>query len=195
MHVKKQQLELDMEQWTDSILGKEYVKAVYCHLAYLTYMRSASCEMPDWMNHKLESRLPGEIITSDMQMTPPYGQKLRGTKEPLEECEDESEKACLKCNIQKTKIMASGAITSWQIDGETTETVIDFIFLDSIIMAADGKYCNEIKRSLLLGIRVMTNLDSILKSRDIILPTKIHLVKAMVFPLLMYGCELNCKEG
>ena len=91
--------------------------------------------------------------------------------------------------------MASGAITSWQIDGETTETVIDFIFLDSIIMAADGKYCNEIKRSLLLGIRVMTNLDSILKSRDIILPTKIHLVKAMVFPLLMYGCELNCKEG
>ena len=151
--------------------------------------------MLDWKKHKLESRLPGEIITSDMQMTPPYGQKLRGTKEPLEECEDESEKACLKCNIQKTKIMASGAITSWQIDGETTETVIDFIFLDSIIMAADGKYCNEIKRSLLLGIRVMTNLDSILKSRDIILPTKIHLVKAMVFPLLMYGCELNCKEG
>ena len=74
-----------MEQWTGSTLGKKYNKAVYCHPAYLTSMQNTSCEMPDWMNHKLESRLPGEIITSDMQMTPPYGQKLRGTKEPLDE--------------------------------------------------------------------------------------------------------------
>ena len=78
MQIKKQQLELDMEQWTDSKLGKEYVKAVCCHLAYLTYMQSTSCEMPDWMKHKLESRLPGEIsITSDMQMTPPLWQKAK----------------------------------------------------------------------------------------------------------------------
>ena len=88
MLVKKQQLELDMEQQTGSKLGKEYIKAVYCHPAYLTSMRSISCEMPGWMKHKLESRLPGEIpITSDMQMTPLYGRKWRGTKEPLDECE------------------------------------------------------------------------------------------------------------
>ena len=148
-------------------------------------MQSTSCERPDWMNHKLESRLPGEIITSDMQMTPPYGQKLRGTKEPLEECEDESEKACLKCNIQKTKIMASGPFTSCQPDGET---VTDFIIWGSQI-TADGDCSHEIKRRLLLGRKVMTNLDSILKSRDITLPTKVHLVKAMVFPGDMYGCE------
>ena len=122
-------------------------------------------------------------------MTPPYGRKRRGTKEPLDECEDESEKACLKCHIQKTKIMASGPILSGQIDVEAMETVIDFIFLGSRIMAADGKYCHEIKRSLLLGIIVMANLDNILKSKDIILPTKICLVKTMVFPVLMYGCE------
>ena len=91
-------------------------------------------------------------------------------------------------NIQKTKIMASGPITSWEIDGETVETVSDFIFLGSKI-TADGDCSHEIKRRLLLGIKVMTNLDSILKSRDITLPTKVHLVKAMVFPLVMYGCE------
>ena len=94
----------------------------------------------------------------------------------------------LKLNIQKTKIMASSPITSCQIDGETMETVIDFIFLDSKI-TADGDCSHEIKRRLLLGRKVMTNLDSILKSRDITLPTKVHLVKAMVFPVLMYGCE------
>ena len=88
MQVKKQQLELDMEQQTSSILGKEYVKAVCCHHPYLTYLQSKSCEMPDWMKHKLESRLLGEIsITSDMQMTPPYGRKQRRTKEPLDESE------------------------------------------------------------------------------------------------------------
>ena len=100
----------------------------------------------------------------------------------------ESEKPGLKLNIQKTKIMASSPITSWQIDGETMETVTDFIFLGSKI-TADGDFSHEIKRCLLLGRKAMTNLDSILKSRDITLLTKVHLVKAMVFPVLMYGYE------
>ena len=101
---------------------------------------------------------------------------------------EESEKVALKLNIQKTKIMASGPITSWEIDGETVEPVSDFILGGSKI-TADGDCSHEVKRCLLLGRKVMTNLDSILKSRDIILPTKVHLVKAMVFPVVMYGCE------
>ena len=101
---------------------------------------------------------------------------------------EESEKVSLKLNIQKTKIMASGPITSWEIDGETVETVADFIFLVSKI-TADGDCSHEIKIHLFLGRKVMTNLDSIFKSRDITLPTKVHLVKAMVFPVVMYGCE------
>ena len=101
---------------------------------------------------------------------------------------EESEKVGLKFNIQKTKITASGPITSWQIDGVTVETVVDFIFLGSKI-TADGDCSHEIKRRLLLGRKVITNLDSILKSRDIILSTKVHLVKAMVFPVVMYKCE------
>ena len=101
---------------------------------------------------------------------------------------DKSEKVGLKLNIQKTKIMASGPITSWQIHGETVETVGDFIFLGSKI-TADGDCSHEIKRHLLLGRKVMTNLDSILKNRDITLPTKVRLVKAMVFPVVIYGCE------
>ena len=101
---------------------------------------------------------------------------------------EENEKACLKLNIQKIKIMASGPITSWQIDGEAIETMTDFIFLGSKI-TADGDCSHEIKRRLLLGRKVMTNLDSILKSRDITLPAKVHLVKAMVFLVVMYGCE------
>ena len=100
----------------------------------------------------------------------------------------ESEKVGLKLNIQKTKIMASGPITSWEIDRETVETVSDFIFLGSKI-TADGECSHEIKRCLLFGRKVMTKLDSILKSRDITLPTKVHLIKAMVFPVIMYGCE------
>ena len=99
-----------------------------------------------------------------------------------------SDKAELELNIQKTKIMASGTITSWQIDGETMETVTDFIFLGSKI-TADGNCSHEIKRCLLLGTKAITNLESILKSRDITLPTKVHLFKAMVFPVVMYGCE------
>ena len=101
---------------------------------------------------------------------------------------EDSENVVLKFNIQKTKIMASSPITSWQIDGETVETVADFIFLGSKI-TVDGDCCHEIKRCLLLGRKVMTNLDSILKSRDITLSTKVHLVKAMAFPVVMYGCE------
>ena len=101
---------------------------------------------------------------------------------------EESEKVGLKLNIQETKIMASGSFTSWQIDGETMETLSDFIFLGSKT-TADGDCSHEIERHLLLGRKVMTNLESILKSRDITLPTKVHLVKAMVFPVIMYGCE------
>ena len=101
---------------------------------------------------------------------------------------EESEKVGLKLNIQKIKIMASGPITSWEIDGKTVETVADFIFVGFKI-TADGDCSHEIKRCLLLGRKVMTNLDSILKSRDITLPTKVHLVKAMVFPVVVYGCE------
>ena len=101
---------------------------------------------------------------------------------------EESEKVSLKLNIQKTKSMESSHITSWQIDGEIVETVSDFIFLGSEI-TVDGDCSHEIKRRLLLGRRVMTHIDSILKSRDITLPTKVHLVKAMVFPVVMYGCE------
>ena len=109
-------------------------------------------------------------------------------KSLLMKVKEESEKVGLKLNIQKTKIMASGPITSWQIDGETVETVADFIFGGSKI-TADGECSHEIKRCLLLGRKVMTNLDSILKSRDMTLPTKVRLVKAMVFPGVMYGCE------
>ena len=106
----------------------------------------------------------------------------------LMKVKEENEKVGLKFNIQKTKIMASGPITSWQIYGETMQTVADFIFWGSKV-PADGDCSHEIKRRLLLGRKVMTNLDSILKSRDITLPTKVCLVKAMVFPVVMYGCE------
>ena len=109
-------------------------------------------------------------------------------KSPLMKVKEENEKVGLKLNIQKTKIMVSGPITLWEIDGETVETVADFIFWGSKI-TADSDCSHEIKRHLLLGRKVMTNLDSILKSRDITLPTKVHLVKAMVFPVVMYGYE------
>ena len=153
---------------------------------YAEYIR----ETLGWKKHKLESRLPGEIsITSDMQMTPPLWQKVkRELKSLLMRVIEESEKVGLKLNIQKTKIMASGPITLWQINGETVEIMSDFIFGGSKI-TVDGDCSHEIKRCLLLGRKVMTNLDSIFKSRDITLPTKVHLVKAMVFPVVMYGCE------
>ena len=142
--------------------------------------------MLGWMKHKLESRLPGEIsITSDM----PDDTTLMAESEELQsllmKVKEKSEKVGLKLNIQKTKIMASSPITSWQINGET---VADFIFGGSKI-TADGDCNHEIKRRLLLGRKVMTNLDNILKSRDITLSTKVCLFKAMNFPVVMYGCE------
>ena len=115
-------------------------------------------------------------------------------KSLLMKVKEESVKIGLKLNIQKTEIMASGPITSWEIDGETVETVSDFILGGSKI-TADGDCSHEIKRGLLLGRKVMTNLDSIFKSRDITLPTKVHLVKAVVFPVIMYGCELDSEES
>ena len=117
-----------------------------------------------------------------------YGRKWRGTKEPLDESERGEEKFVLKLYIQKTKIMASGLITSWETDGETVETVSGFIFLGSKI-TADGDSSHEIKRCFLLGRKIMTNLDSIFKNWDNTLSTKLHLIKAMVFPVVMYGCE------
>ena len=134
--------------------------------------------------------MPGEkSVTSDMQMTSPLWQKVEEElKSLLMKVKEESEKVGLKLNIQKMKIMASGPISSWQIDGETVEIVSDFILGGSKI-TADGDCSHEIKRCLLLGRKVMTNLDGILKSRDITLPTKVRLVKAMVFPVVMYGCE------
>ena len=148
--------------------------------------------MLGWKKHKLESRLPGEIsITSDMQMTTMLmAESEEELKSLLMKVKEESEKVGLKLDIQKTKIMASGPITSWEIDGETVETLSDFIFLGSEI-TADDDYSHEIKRCLLLGRKVMTSLDSILKSRDVTLPTKVHLVKAMVFPVVMYDVRVG----
>ena len=143
--------------------------------------------MLGWRKHKLESRLPGEIsITSDTQMTPPLWEKAK--KKNPDESETGVENVSLKLNIQKTKIMASGPITPWEIDGETMETVTHFIW-GGFKIIADGDCSHEVKRCLLPGRKVVTNLDHILKCRDIILPTKVCLVKAMVFPVVMYGCE------
>ena len=141
-----------MEQRTGSKLEKEYVKVVYCHPAYLTYIQSTSCKMPCWMKHKLESRLPGETaITSDMQMKPPLmAESEEELKSFLMKVKEESEKAGLKLNIQKPKIMASSPTTSWQIDGETMKRVTNFIFLGSKV-TEDGDCSHEIKRYLLLG--------------------------------------------
>ena len=143
MQVKKQWLEPDMEQQTGSKLEKEYVKAVYCHTAYLTYIQSSSWKMLDWMKHKLESRLPREISTTSHDTTPSPENKEE-LKSLLMKMKEENEKAGLEPNIQKTKIMKSGPITSWQIDGETMESVTDFILLDSKI-TADGDWIHKIK--------------------------------------------------
>ena len=159
-------------------------------------MQSTSWEIPGWKKHKLKSRLSGEIsitsdadaeitITSDAYDTTFMAESEEELKSLLMRVKEESEKVRLNRNIQKTKIMASGPITSWQIRGET---VADLILGGSKI-TADGDCSHEIKRPLLLGRKVMINLDSIFKSRDITLPTNLHLVKAMVFPVVMYGCE------
>ena len=155
--------------------------------------------MLGWMKHKLESRFPGEITSicrNNLNInnlryaddTTLMAESKEELKSLLMKGKEESEKHGLKLNIQKTKIMASGPITSWQIDAETMEAVRDFIFGGSKI-SADGDCSHEIKRCLLLGRKAMTNLDSILKSRDITLLTKLCITKAMVFTVAMYGCE------
>ena len=148
--------------------------------------------MLDWKKHKLESRLPGESINNlryadDTTLMAESEEEL---KRLLMKVKEESEKVGLKLNIQKTKIMASGPITSWEIDADIVETVSDFIFLGSKI-TADGDCSHEIKRQLLLGRKVMTNLDSIMKSRDITLPTKVRLVKAMISPVVMMDVRVG----
>ena len=152
MQVKKQQLELDMEQQTGSKSGKEYVKAVYCHPAYLTYIQSTSCKMLGCMKYKPESRrnINNLRYTDDTTLMAESEEELKSL---LMKVKEESKTAGLKLSIQKMKIMASGPITSWQIDGETMETVTDVIFLGSRI-TADGDCSHEIKRCLLLGRKV-----------------------------------------
>jgi len=155
MLVKKQQLELD----------KEYDKATYCHPAYLTCVQSKSCKLPDWMNHKLESRLPGEMQQPWIcRWYHSNGRTWKGTKEPLDNGEGGDWKGGLIFNTWKTKLMAYSSITSWQIEGEKREVMTDFIFLGCKI-TVDGHCSHEIKRYFLLGRKAMTNLDSRLKSR------------------------------
>ena len=154
-------------------------------------MQSTSCKMPGWMKHKqAEIKFAGKNINNlryadDTILIAESEEEL---KRLLMKVKEERERVGLKLNIQKMKIMASGPITSWQIDGETKETVTDFIFLGSKI-TPDGDCSHEIKRRLLLGRKTMTNLNNILKSRDINLSTKVCIVKAMVFPVVMYRCE------
>ena len=162
----------NMKQLTGSKLGREYVKAVYCHPSYLTSMQSTSRKMPSWVTHKLESRLPGEISATICWWYQFNVRNWRGTKETLDEGDTLiSEKIGWKLSIHKTKIMASGPITSWQINGEKVEIVEDFIFLCSKITAdTDGNH--EIKRCLSFGSKAITNLGSILKHRDFFFANK-----------------------
>ena len=153
--------------------------------------------MLNWMKHKLETRFLRDMqifrylkYADDIILMAEWEEELKSL---LMNVKEESEKVGSKLNIQKTKIMASGPITSWQIAGEIVETVRDFIILGSKI-TADGEWSHKIERYLLLGRKVMTSLDSILKSGDITLSTKVHLVTAMVFPVVMYGCEIFYKE-
>ena len=177
VQVKKQQLELDMEQQTGSKSEKEYVKAVYCHPAYLTYMQSTLCDEAQTGIQIARRNINNLRYADDTTVMAESEEELKSL---LMKVKEESEKVGLKLNIQKTKIMASGPITSWQIDGETMETVRDFIFLGSNI-TANGDCSHEIKRCFFLRRKAMTNLESILKSRDITLTTKVHLVRLWFF--------------
>ena len=166
--------------------GKGEVKAVYCHPVYAEYiMRNAGLEEAQAGIQIAGRNINNLRYADDTTLTAESEEELKSL---LMKVKEESENVGLKLNIQKTKIMAFGPITSWQIDGERVETVSDFIFGGSKI-TADGDCIHEIKRCLLLERKVMTNLDSILKSRDITLLTKVHLIKAIVFPVVMYGCE------
>ena len=182
MQVKKQQLELNMEQQTGT--SRLYVVTLLFNLYAEYIMQNAGLDEPQ-ARIKIAWRNINNLRYADDPILMAESKELKSL---LMKVKEESEKAGLKLNIQKTKITASGPITSWQIDGETMETVRDFILGGSKI-TADGDCSHEIKRRLLLGRKVMTNLDSILKSRDVTWPTKVHLVKAMVFPGVMYGCE------
>ena len=165
-------------------MEKQYIKAVYCHPAYLTHvMQNAGLDEAQ-AGIKIAGKSINKLGHADGTTL------MAGSKEELKSLlmKVKERKSGLKLNIQKMKIMASSPITSWCIDGETTQTVTDFIFLGSKI-TADGDCSHEIKRRLFLGRKAMTNLDSILKSRDITLLTKVLLIKAMVFPAVMYGCD------
>ena len=190
MQVKNQQLEPGTEQWTGSKLGKEYVEAVYLSPCFFNFyveciMRNAGLDEAK-VGIKIAGRDTNNLRYADSKTL------LAESEEKLESLlmnlKEDSEKPGLKLNFQKMKIMASGCIISWQVDGETMEAVTDFIFLGFKI-TVDGDCRHEIKRLLLLGRKAMTNLDSVLKSRDITLPTKLHIVKAMIFPIVIYGCE------
>ena len=167
MQVRKQQSEEEMEQQTGSKLEKEHIKAVYCHHAYLTYMQSTSCKNAGLDEVQAGINTAGRNVNNlrYADTTTLMAESKEELKSLLMKVKEESEKAGLKLNIQKTKVMASGPITSWQIDGETMETLTDFIFLGSKI-TADDDCSHEIKRRLLLGRKAMTNLDSISKSTD-----------------------------
>ena len=188
LYTGQEELELDIEQQTGSKSGKEYVKAIYCHPAYLTYIQSTSCEMPGWMKHKLESRLPGEIsITLDTQMTPPLWQSKEGQRSLLMKVKGEW-KSWLKTQHSKNKDHGNQSHHFMANRYGNTQRIY-FLGLQN--------HCrwwlqpwNFYKRRLLLGKKAITNLDSILKIRGITLPTKVHLVKAIVFPVVMYGCEI-----
>ena len=188
MQVRKQQLELDMENWFQ--IGKDIQQGCillpYLFNFYAEYiMRNAGLEEAQ-AGIKISGRNMKNLRYADD--TTLMAESEEELKSLLMKLKEESEKVGLKINIQKTRIIASGPINLWEIDGETVETVADFIFLGSKI-TVDGYCSHEIKRRLLLGRKVMTNLDSILKSRDITLPTEVHLVKVMVIPVVMYGCE------
>ena len=187
MQVKKKQLELDMEQQTSSRSGKVYVKAVTLlfnfNAEYL--MRNAGLDEAQAGIKIARRNINNLRYADDTTLMAKSQEELRNL---LMKVKEENEKIGLKLYIQKIKIMSSGPITSWQIDGETLETVTDFILGGSKI-TANGDYSHERKRCLFLGRKAMTNLDSLLKSKDITLPTNVHLVKAMVFPVVMYGYE------
>ena len=183
MQVKKQQLELNVEQLTGPKLGKEYTKAFNLYAEYI--MQNARLDESQ-AGIKIVGRNINHLRYADN--TTLMAENEEEVKIFLMKVKEGSEKPGLKLNIQKTKTIASGPITSWQIDGENVETVSDFIFLGSKINA-DGDCSHEIKRCLVLGRKSMTNLDSIFKSRDITLPTKVYIVKAMVFPVVLCECE------
>ena len=188
--IREEQLEPDMEKQTGSKLGKEYAKAIFLSLCLFNFYAEYIIWNARVDETQARIKISGRNINNFRYAddTTIMSESKEELKSLLMKVQEESQKAGLKLNIQKMKIMASGPIPSWQIDGETMETVTDFIFLGSKITAV-GDCRHEIKRRLLLGRNVMTNLDSIFKSIDITLSTNVHLIKAMVFPVVMYGCE------